>query len=88
MSKKLICLTSFVLVLCVAAHTFADWSDDFSEDPQAIIATGKNNATLNQDSAAGFYTSENASGTATFGWVPEGYIDAHAKNMSLPLILS
>ena len=74
MFKKLICLTSFVLVLGVAARTFADWSDDFSKDPQVTIASGQNQATLNQDSAAGFYTSENASGTATFGWVPEGYI--------------
>jgi len=74
MCRKLIYLVSFVLVLGVAARTFADWSDDFSEDPQIIIASGQNQATLNQDSVAGFYTSENAAGIATFGWVPEGYI--------------
>ena len=74
MGKRLVNVLPVVWMLCVSAHTYADWSDDFSEDPQVTIAAGRNAATLNQDSAAGFYTSENASGTATFGWNPEGYI--------------
>ena len=73
MCKKLIYL-AFVLVLGVAARTFADWSDDFSEDPPVIVATGRNSASLDQNSAAGLYTVENAAGVAAFGWVPEGYI--------------
>ena len=74
MCKKLSCLASFVLVLSISAHTYADWSDDFSEDPPVIVATGRNNAALNQDSAAGIYTVENGANVAAFGWVPEGYI--------------
>jgi len=61
-------------MLCVSALAYADWSDDFSEDPPVIVAPGRNSAALNQDSAAGIYTVENAANTPAFGWVPEGYI--------------
>jgi len=61
-------------MLCISAPTYADWSDDFSEDPPVIVAPGRNSAALTQDSAAGIYTVDNAADTPAFGWVPEGYI--------------
>ena len=74
MFKKMFCLVCLVLVLGVATRTFADWSDDFSENPPVIVAPGRNSAALDQNSAAGLYTVENAAGVAAFGWIPEGYI--------------